>query len=870
MSLWEKLGLDNRDFNKSMDESKGKVSEFQEKTEEASETLDDMSKHGTKSVRELIKQMSSLDKSNRSVSNYRRQLGQLTRDIQDLTINYRSMSKEMQNSQIGREVVLKIQELTKEAANYKDSLMDAQASIKALASDTAPFDAAKQGIQAISGALQLVASAGVLGTENTEKLVKVIARLKAIESATNGIIALGKALQKESALMTGIRALQTKALAKAQLEEAAATEVAGAAQAKFNIIANSNPYILLASAAIAAIAGIVALSKALDDNAAKAEEAKKAAEEYSKSITGIVNATADSAYKFDELAKAFKNVKTEGEKQQFLKDYNKELQDLGLGFATVNDLETIFGQGSAAFKDACIKRAQAMALTQEIMEEYRKSIRAVMEAENILKNYKPGDRINEGDPAFDLLKQYGGYETYVTRLGDDYVIANDNFAETVTKNIQQNFENIKNRLTAEQDSLNDAYKGTVSSLEGFTKALNDATNKNNGGSNKKKDEAMAGSVAYLNQMISQAKTLKDQQVVGTAEWMKWQAILVELNRQLDEAIGKEKRLTVPKFEKIDPIDVPANLVIPNQVVPVELSPELKRDKLVDEFKKAQEEVSRIQGWLDLGLIGEQEAQKMVDSINKKLQGKGINLKLKLDFNQDEVETAVEAVSKLTEKYTKFGEVADSIISPINSVYESFKGLGEKLAESKNAWEQFFTIFQAGMTILESFSKVSQGIAAAMDLINTLQAAGIVAKKADTKATKENTRANLENAGSQAASAVAGATNSAAQTPVVGWALALVAAASVLAALMGAMSKAKGFAYGGIVPGSSFSGDNNLIRANSGEMVITSEQQKKLWDFISKEQKEENSNGLGGNVTFRISGSDLVGTLNNYTKKTSRL
>lgn len=60
-----------------------------------------------------------------------------------------------------------------------------------------------------------------------------------------------------------------------------------------------------------------------------------------------------------------------------------------------------------------------------------------------------------------------------------------------------------------------------------------------------------------------------------------------------------------------------------------------------------------------------------------------------------------------------------------------------------------------------------------------------------------------------------------------------------------------FANGGIVPGSSFSGDNVLTRQNSGEMDLTMRQQRNLFDMINA--------GNGGNQTIiiRIGNTDFA-------------
>lgn len=89
-------------------------------------------------------------------------------------------------------------------------------------------------------------------------------------------------------------------------------------------------------------------------------------------------------------------------------------------------------------------------------------------------------------------------------------------------------------------------------------------------------------------------------------------------------------------------------------------------------------------------------------------------------------------------------------------------------------------------------------------------------------------------------------------------------ASVAATIMGIFASLPKFATGGIVGGSGYSGDRQLIRANSGEMVITRAQQARLWSAISG-----GGSLCGGQVTFKISGQELHGVLRNYNNKINR-
>ena len=97
-----------------------------------------------------------------------------------------------------------------------------------------------------------------------------------------------------------------------------------------------------------------------------------------------------------------------------------------------------------------------------------------------------------------------------------------------------------------------------------------------------------------------------------------------------------------------------------------------------------------------------------------------------------------------------------------------------------------------------------------------------------------------------------------------WIEAVAAVASLGAVVAAAISAAKKpatqrFANGGIVGGSSFTGDRVSAQVNSGEMILNKSQQANLF-------KMANGEGQGKQVEFHISGTDLVGVLNNNTRK----
>ncbi|MGL5786534.1 MAG: hypothetical protein ACRCX4_06955 [Bacteroidales bacterium] len=111
--------------------------------------------------------------------------------------------------------------------------------------------------------------------------------------------------------------------------------------------------------------------------------------------------------------------------------------------------------------------------------------------------------------------------------------------------------------------------------------------------------------------------------------------------------------------------------------------------------------------------------------------------------------------------------------------------------------------------------------------------------------------------------IAMAAKSAAETPIVGW-LTVGAAVASVGAVLASMPK---YATGGIVSGATVSGDKIPALMNAGEMVLNGSQQSRLFNMLNG--GNNNNNATMTNVEFKVSGKDLIGVLNNYSKATGK-
>lgn len=363
-----------------------------------------------------------------------------------------------------------------------------------------------------------------------------------------------------------------------------------------------------------------------------------------------------------------------------------------------------------------------------------------------------------------------------------------------------------------------------------------------------------GSLTYLNEVLRKETELRDKSDPGTEKWK-------EHNDKVQEAATKIKEIRELEQGRGD--DIKNSLIYYNQLLSELVA---QRDKLDIKAKPGMtdEELQLVdknnEKWMELN-----EKIKEVKGEIKEYENyiREVSLVDVLNVDPPTIESLQNALQLVQEIVNSLPIGSDSY----NMWNGVLKGIETKLNEAKgikieapktNTWDEFNQAMANTSTIVTSltntFKENSEVTAASiLQMVSTtLPAIGSLISAIGALTTAEAVEAGVA------------ATGKAVSTSK-HWIEAIAAVAALGAAVATAIAAAskpniQKFANGGIVGGSSFTGDRISANVNSGEMILNKSQQARLFQLA-------NGGGTTGKeVTFHISGTDLVGVLNNQTRK----
>lgn len=413
------------------------------------------------------------------------------------------------------------------------------------------------------------------------------------------------------------------------------------------------------------------------------------------------------------------------------------------------------------------------------------------------------------------LKNMKAAASAIRMIADETPIASDQFAELVRKWVDWNTE-----IEKAQRNIDNMFKGIE----------ND-------------------SIAYLQQELSDIEKQLQNKNLSIIDRAKLNDDADYLKERIAELTSGEATISVPV----------------QTYFPKGSFEDMRRS-----YQNAQTLINRALEDMNSGLIDRKKAKWVIEDINEQLQELGLKpIEVHIDTKFD--------------NFKQNFEDALSGVDSITNAVDSIQSLSDALDEGADAWEIFKkgvetaravmdginTVIQFGQWIMGLFTASKTASAAADTAAATAttaeaaaEAAGIPAKTAATVANKALESSVLDLAAAQIFAAHAA-------IPFAGPGIAAGMISTMMAAMTAqhaASAALQAFADGGIVKGAFSHGDRMLVRANAGEMIINPRQQANLFKIIN--------DGISGNdtvseVQWRIKGSDLYGTLKNYTKIKSK-
>lgn len=278
-----------------------------------------------------------------------------------------------------------------------------------------------------------------------------------------------------------------------------------------------------------------------------------------------------------------------------------------------------------------------------------------------------------------------------------------------------------------------------------------------------------------------------------------EAKVSELQSQIDAETARRLRLT--------------SIVNPQQAA--QQAAEQRRT----DYQGASQKMSTIQADFDNGLINKDEALRQVDELNASIKAKlGEGVKpFKLEVNTGQAQKQIK----------DFKSTAQNAWSSLSGGVDAVMNLTDTLKGNGSAWEKMSAVINTTFSVMNAVSGV-------MEFINMLTKGHTAATATDTATTEAHTAVTATDTSvtntdtsAKAGNALAGAAKGGASLPFPANIAAIAAGVAAVVAVI-AMISSLAFEHGGIVPGTSLTGDRVTARVNSGEMIINRRQQLNLW------------------------------------------
>ena len=748
-------------------------------------------------------------------------------------------------------------EMADQIGKIKDALSATDDAIKLFGDGQYKLIAVMNSFEAVAGATSIATGAmSLFGAEN-ENVARAIQKVQSVMAILNGVQAIAKVLDKDSAMMLRIRHIRTLALAAAKDVDTAettkntlamgantvATTANTAAQKAWNV-AKAIAKALLGDWTGWLLLGAVALGGYAIATAGSTKETEKETEATKRAKTAKQQYLEEAASSAGKLIGQYKmlqiqwnNLKTEGEKNQFLKDNISLFKELNDTINSVADAEKFLNEQTNKYIQAIEARAQATAAYNQIIKVWEEHYKRVSAYENsragggYYSEVKAGDKVSK-EEFLSAYKHYYGKEFDGSDISVYKFMAQ----------LPQTTAAIVNKFRNDSSIIKKQQLITAS----YNKALSDT---------KYLSQIGADAAAKIDKLGDSAKGASDN-----ITYM---------------ASNRASRTTNDNERKLDTEKIGDSIVesIKKRNFSNDLSPE--------------------------SLVG------LVKANNFNFKGQDVsNAKMKFTDIQSEVEQKLEAINKIQDefqlkirqynqgaiKYKDYqnalqnAENALKLIDP-NLIIDKYSGEVKgteaiQLEQLKSARElvqglsgdfgTLYTQIDAINTLLHSTTQDSEG-----NLIPNVNDRNVGTIAATALATQQLGSA-LQALGAQGAAAKAGLILSAIGQLATSFAAAMLSAsknwitwlafgATGMGILVSLISQMKSFADGGIIEGNSFHGDKILARVNAGEMILNQKQQSNLYHQLN------NRGGLGaGTVKFEIAGSTLKGVLRNYDNKMSKV